>query len=166
MQISKVRIHKGFTFIELLIVLAILSILIGFVVINLRGAQNQASISTVVPVIISDIKSQQMKAMTGMTDDSNTTTSHGIYFTSDRYVLFEGDSYQANTASNFTVTLAPNLRFESILFPSSQVVFSQQSGEVSNFSAGNNTITLRNTNDNKTRTITINELGVITSGDE
>lgn len=156
-------LEKGFTFIELLAVFGIITTILTFAVINLRQAQNQTSINTEVTVVAGDIKSQQMKAMSGYTDGSSTSTYHGIYFDSQRYVLFQGNTYQEGAATNFSLPLDENFRFESITFPASQLVFIPPSGEVYNFSEASNTVTLRNINDNEIRVFTINQLGVLTA---
>lgn len=158
--------QKGFTFIELITVLAIVSVILSFAVLNLRQAQNQTSLNSLVPVVIADIKNQQVKAMTGFSQGGSAPSHQGIYFSPQEYVLFQGTTYAVNDPKNFVVPLEENFRFEEITFPDSQLLFSPSSGEVTNFSSTNNTVTIRNINDNTIKRIVINQLGVITEVEE
>jgi hypothetical protein len=60
------------------------------------------------------------------------------------------------------VSLDSTINF-STTFPSSQIVFLRRSGEISGFVNGSNTITVTNTADGETKTLSINQLGVINS---
>jgi len=153
---------KGFTLIELLVVVGLFAILSSFALINLLKPQTKVSVDSTTTTLISDIKEQQLKAMAGDTDGTSTSLSHGIYFQSNRYTLFRGTSYQPAENSNFTVNLDTNLTFSSITFPSTQIVFTKRSGDITGFTAGSNSVTIRNVLSGEQKTITINRYGVVT----
>lgn len=155
--------QKGFTLIELVIIMGILLLLFGFVMVNLLQEENIVSVNASVDILISDISSQQTKAMVGKSDGVSSGNSYGIYFESDRYTLFKGNTFSATDSANFTVMLDENIVFNNVTFPNNIIVFSSLSGEVSGFTDGNNTITVANVQGQEIKTITINRYGVIKS---
>ncbi len=153
--------QKGFTLIELMLVSALGAILVGLVVFNLLRFQNSSSAQVNTDTLVSDLKSQQIKAMLGNTEGRNANDSYGIYFLSDRYVLFHGNTYVSTDSSNFAVKLPSNLVVQSTTFPSNTIVFTKLSGEIPGFVNGSNTVTLRAVNINKTMVLTLNRYGVV-----
>lgn len=156
--------ERGFTFIELLLVIGITIVLLGFITFSLIKAQRNTSTNTTITTLVSDIKSQQLKAMVGATEGRAANDSYGIYFQSGSYTLFHGMTYYPNPSdnSNFMIATDPTIRFSTTL-PNSLLIFSKISGEMAGWSNGQNTITITNTTDNTKKTITINQYGVITS---
>lgn len=150
--------NKGFTAIEVLVVLAIFSALIGYTVINLFGSREKSNIFSSMSSIISDIKHQQQSAMSG---EGGTDVNYGVYFTGDSYVLFKGDTFSLSDPSNFTVKLSDNIRFDAVDFQDSVLIFSYGSGEVYNFNPLLNSFKLINTLDDQEKTIYINKYGSI-----
>ncbi len=147
--------NKGFTLVELGVVIGILATLLGIATISLSGAQQKASINTTVQTIISDMKQQQIKAMIGDTEGRSTTDSYGIHFESNQYILFHKE-YLMGDSTNFAIDLAQNFQFES---PGTNVIFQKISGEISADSISS--ITLLDTTNGNKKTITINKYGVI-----
>jgi len=136
-------------------VLSILTTLLGFVTINLSSSQQKTSLSTTVQTIISDMKAQQIKAMTSDTEGRPTPSSYGIHFDANQYVLFHGSAYLSTDPSNFVVPLPPNLE---CTIPT-DVIFSQRSGEIGASTA----ITIENVTSSEQRTIQLNKYGVVTA---
>lgn len=155
--------EQGFTFPELVIVMGIVILMLGFITINLVQARNSSSLTTTLDTLITDMKNQQIKAMTGDTEGRGTADSYGIHFSANQYVLFHGTSFNQSDSSNLAINLDPSLSFNQDLFPSGNIIFLQTSGEVSSFSTTSNSIVLTGSNGNQTKTITINKYGIITS---
>lgn len=154
--------QAGIALVEILLVSAISAVLFGLVTINLLKTQHTASIQSTLSTLISDIKSQQNKAMAGATEGRNTADKYGIYFQANKYILFHGTVFNPNDSSNFTVNLDQNITITTA-FPTSSLVFLQMSGEINGFVSGQNTITLQNTSGNEQKIITINRYGVVTN---
>ncbi len=152
---------SGFTFIELAVVIAMMSILTGIATLSLTSLQNNTNLTTSINTLVSDARQQQLKAMQGETEGRLSSANYGIHFTSNSYVLFHG-TYSSVDPTNFVINLDSNETFSSITFPSSEVIFTQVTGEVSGFVNGSNTVTLKNTTINSQKVITINRYGVIT----
>lgn len=158
------KTQKGFTLPELLIVIAISLILFGFVVVNLTQLQRQSYLTTTIETLVSDLYSQQNKAMAGDTEGLGIITAHGIYFETNRYVLFRGSSYNPLDTSNFPVNLDTLLTFSNITFPTCPtctVIFSKISGETGLIN-GSNTITLTDSTNGEQKILEINKYGAIT----
>ena len=157
--------QRGFTLPELLLTLGILTILFSIIAISLSYVDQRTASGTKASVITTDIKGQQIKAMTGEAGASGTLSDQGIYFEQNRYVLFRGDTYNASNTTNFSIDLADNLEFSDISLPGGQMLFAATTGEVSNYDSILHTVTLRNTTNGETKTITINSIGSIVSVD-
>lgn len=154
---THLRKQQGFTLIELGIVLAIMAILLTLSIVSLSNIQDQTYISKSLEILLSDIKMQQNKAMNGETDGETSTYRYGIYFEGNTYTLFRGDTYNPSDSYNFTVTLDGQLSFSSVLFTNSEIVFEKGSGEILNFTEGNNTFSISDGT-----TVSMNSLGVFT----
>jgi prepilin-type N-terminal cleavage/methylation domain-containing protein len=157
--------QKGFTLIEILLVMAIISILFAISIVNLNTLQQNTYQNTSEELFLSDLKLQQLKSMTGDNNKTSTFETFGIYFGSNSYTLFRGTNYSASDNENFTVELNPNLTFSNVEFANSQIVFAKNSGEIIGFTNGNDTITIHNDVTQENAVITLNRLGVITSLD-
>jgi len=158
------RKQRGFTIPELLITMGIIAILFGFVSINLIHLQRRSYLTTTVDTLISDLYSQQNKALVGDTEGSGAISAHGVYFETNRYVLFRGSSYNPLDTSNFPINLDASLTFSSITFPSCPscyVLFSKISGETGLID-GSNTVTLTDSTNGEQKILEINKYGTIT----
>ncbi|MBI3443437.1 type II secretion system protein [Candidatus Woesebacteria bacterium] len=159
----KYRNIKGFTITELIIVMAVFSILFTFATINILGVKTRSALNSATTNLVTELKSQQLKATTGETEGTGTRQNYGVYFEVNQYTLFRGSTYVAGSLSNFVVSLPDQIEFSNILLPSSSMVFAVGSGQVSGFVPGSNSLTLKDTSSGTTKTLSINELGVITN---
>ncbi len=138
---------KGFTFIELIIVLAILGILIASsTTVAVRFYQTRA-LDIHLNGIVQVLRRAQLKAMSVEND-----SSFGVYINSDKYVLFKGDSYSTRDQSyDETYNLPDNFKTSGL----SEVVFSKIRGNTSD--TGNIILTVTG----KSKTLNINKVGRI-----
>ena len=156
------NLQHGFSLIELLVVSGMSAILFGLIIFSLVRFQNTSSQQSSADSLISDIKNQQSKAMLGSTEGRADSDSYGIYFYSDRYVLFHGSTFDPNEPTNFTVELPEDLAIQSTSFPGNTIIFEKLSGEIVGFSSGSDSLTLNALNINRDIVITLNRYGVIT----
>lgn len=157
-----IKNNKGLSFIEVIISGAIFLTLIGAITINLLNLQRNRSAEAVVSVLNADLKSQQIKAMSGNTQNTITADEYGIFFESDKYTLFKGETYAPGSESNFEMSLSGSLMIIDINLQNSQVIFEQGSGEVKNYTEEQNSITILDTQTSETRTLSINQYGIST----
>lgn len=123
--------RNGFTIPELLVVMGIMLVLWAIATISLVRTQTTNSLDVTADLLVSDIKSQQTKAMASERD-----SSFGIFFEGASYTLFTGEVYIAGDPGNFTVEVLSPTSLSSINLNLSSVVFSKGSGEVSAIFSG------------------------------
>lgn len=145
--------NSGFILTELIVVMFIFAVLFGVVTVSLLTVRQKSVTYAPLDLLISDLRSQQLKAMLGDTEGQGGSSNYGIYFSQNSYTL---------ESSNFTVSLDSALQFINITFPSTSVIFAKGSGEVVGFIEGANSLTLKDTVSGEQKTLTINRLGSIT----
>lgn len=152
----------GFTLIEIVVVMALISTLVTLGAISLSTGQQVASTRSTSGLLLSDIRSQQIKAMVGDSEGTGVTSAYGVYLGSTSYTMFRGGSYDPLSSANFVVPLNNQLTLTSNL-PNSQIVFLPRSGEISGYTSGLDSIFLTNSGASETVTFTFNRLGVVIS---
>lgn len=153
----------GFSLLELLVVFGILITLFAIGTINFLGTQRNISLTASIDPLITDLRGQQLKSMVGDADGQAVPISHGVHFENSSYTLFRGSSYSPGSLGNFVVNLNSAQQFSAVTLLNSVAVFNQITGELANFSPGSDSITIRDTTDGQTRTITLNRYGVVVS---
>lgn len=153
--------RQGVTFVELIVVGGIFATLFGLVGVNFLTTINKASLASAVAPLFADIKSQQLKAIQGDTQYTGITDRYGLYFTNESYTLFKG-SYSPTDPANVVIELPENTELSNIVIPQSQLVFEKGSGEVVDFVQGQNSLSVRSTQSSEEKTLTVNQLGVVT----
>lgn len=154
--------HKemGFTLIEIILVFGMLGALFVFASVNLFLGPQKETLTTTVDGLISDLRQQQIRAVSGDTGGAAAVDEYGVYLAGSQYILFRGSQYAAGAGSNFAVDLPEGVIVASV-FPSSQVVFQKGSGEVSGHAPDADTITVTHTQNNQQQIIQINKLGSV-----
>lgn len=140
---------------ELIIVMAISLTLFAIGTIALIRPQQKANIDSTVNTLISDIKLQQTKAMT-----SDSASNQGIHFESDRYTLFEGNTYNPADTSNFTVNLEGSVVINDINLIDQNLIFTKGSGETS-LASPVNIFDITQSQSSENVNITINKYGAV-----
>jgi len=151
--------NLGFTLIELVLVMAVSATLFGLVMFNLIGTQKSSEVGTQADTLISDLSSQQTKAMLGAGTANG--TDYGIHFDSNKYTLFKGSTYNSSDSNNFVVNIDSGYQLVNTL-TNGNVIFVSTTGTVSGFLSNKNTVTVQDKNGPKTKTITVNRYGVVT----
>jgi len=136
--------NAGFTVIELLVIMGVFALLVGFATINLFNVKAQASLSTSANILVSDLKTQQIKAMSGDANGGLSNINYSVHFAGMSYVLLP-QNISISLGDFVSVGVLPDL------------VFAKGSGEtgVSNYQ-----IILTNSASSQTKKITVNRLGV------
>lgn len=156
---------RGFTLVEMLITLGIIAVILSFSSVSLLSSRNRSSFASAMTVILTDLNSQRLKAMSGDTEGAAPPAGYGIYFGSDGYTLFRGVSFSAADPANFDINLDPGQNFSAVGFPGSSVVFLAGSGEISGFSPGQATFTLNDSLEKVAATVVLNQFGTVVSAD-
>lgn len=149
------RIQRGFTLIEMIVVMSIIITLLGFITISLVSSLQKVSLTSTQEILIADLKQQQLKSMIGDTEGRPASDSYGIHFDSNRYVTFHGSTYSSSDTSNSAISLDNNMQFNNSGF---DVIFSKLSGTIS----GALTIELQDNTNSKLKRIYLNAYGTVT----
>jgi type II secretory pathway pseudopilin PulG len=160
-MLNKFRSQKGFTLVELGVVFGVMAIIFGFSVFNFTSVQRIVNVDSATETIVSDLKNQQTKAMSGFTPEGS-EANHGIYFSNDSYVLFRGSSYSQSNSTNHNVALGSNLEFSDVTFQGSTIIFMSKSGEIADYSEGSDSFSIQKIGGSNKQTIRLNKYGVIT----
>jgi len=157
----------GFSIIELILVIAILSIILGITTTTLFRPVAKANLDTVSIDIFSLLRQAQNRAINTDTSGDPQSNEYGIHFETDSYTLFKGSVYSSGDSSNFIVTtknnisISPSLPCPSLPEDCNNVVFKKISGEVLGFDPASNTICVTETGTNKAALFIINFVGGI-----
>lgn len=149
---------KGFTLVELLLVMGIFAVLAAIGSVNYFSTISQTSAGTAEGVLIADLRSAQGKAMSSVGVSGMVAPSWGIKFLGTSYVIFPGPTYVPGATSNYVVSV-PSGTTLTTTFPNSQVLFERLSGEILSYAEDTDTITL--TVEDTTKNIELNSYGVV-----
>lgn len=152
---SQFSIQKGFTLIEVILVMSVAFVLLGISTVNLANFQRGSQLTATTNVLLADLKDQQIKAMAGATQGNGTAGAYGVHIMSDQYILFHGSTYNSSEPSNFVVDLHETLSFAAAPV---DIIFQAGSGEIGSSS----TITITDIVDSGQKTILLNRYGVVT----
>ena len=159
---------RGFSIIELVLVIALLSIILAITTVTLFRPVAKANLDTVSTDIFSILREAQNKAINTDTSGDVQSNDYGIHFETNSYTLFKGTAYNAGDSSNFKVdttsniVLSPTLPCPSPPGDCNNIVFQRVSGEVLAYDDVNNTVCVSETSTNKQTLLIINFLGVVT----
>ena len=141
--------NKGFTFVEVLLVIAILGVLVGLAIPFYQSFQVSSQLDNTTQEVAQTLRRAQARSMA-----SEYFSPFGLHFESQKFVLFRGDTYIESDPFNEPVEVPGILSVSSVFGP--DIVFSRVEGRPD--VTGSITIS---TTYGKSRTININELGVI-----
>ena len=140
---------KGFTFIEVLLVIALLGLLVGLLVPFYQSFQVSNQLDTTAFEIVQTLRMAQARAMAG--DEGSI---FGVHLESQKFVLFKGGVYQNGEVANEINEVPRTLNVSTSFGP--DITFSKIKGETS--TAG--TITILS-DINESKVIQINAKGNI-----
>jgi len=136
---NKAKINQGFSVIEILVVLAVLMIVSGLIVPGFNFFRRQNSLNATAQEIINALRLSQNKTLA-----SEGNSSFGIYFESDKYIIFKGAAYIESSSDNEIHNIDDSLKISAIdLNIPPAVVFERLTGNTTNYG----TITLERIDD-------------------
>lgn len=146
---------KGFTFIEIIIAVAILMVITTFTLISLNTFKENQSLKNAVNETVSLINQAKSK-----TSSSQDFSQYGVHFESYRAVLFKGTTFSEPNSENIIIDIPSLIEISSISLNGGgvDVVFQRLTGKTDQ----NGSIIFRVKNDaSKTKTISIKNSGII-----
>jgi prepilin-type N-terminal cleavage/methylation domain-containing protein len=148
---STLNANDGFTIIEVLIAIAIIGVLASLTIAYFNSFLSRNELKNESIKIVDALRRARGQSMAGQSD-----SQWGVHFESNKYVLFQGNTFTANDSFNEETTLAEVLTISSINLNGggSNVVFSKINGETTQFG----TTTIQN-DIGETKNIVINAYG-------
>ncbi|MBT4722345.1 hypothetical protein HN958_01305 [Candidatus Falkowbacteria bacterium] len=141
---------RGFTLVEILIVTAITIILIAASFPIYENFQRDGKLDVARIELQENLKNVQAQAQAGVND-----SSHGVYFNSNSYIAYQGNSYAArDTDYDITYDVINNVI---IVNAPVEILFTKKTG----LPASAVTVTLQNQIDTEQKTVEVNEIGLI-----
>lgn len=145
-------LHRGYTLLELLIVVALTVIVAGFIFVGFIKYGDEQRTSSVLIEIKSLLKETKQKTTAAETD-----SQFGVYFATSSMVVFEGALYSDNDPENIVYNF-PDFNISPELSGGVfEVVFARLTGEPS----ATGTITIDYVRSSSTRSLVINNSGLI-----
>ncbi|PIR55495.1 hypothetical protein COU74_00540 [Candidatus Peregrinibacteria bacterium CG10_big_fil_rev_8_21_14_0_10_36_19] len=143
----------GFSILEVILVVFILSMVAGFGFVYFQTSQVRADVNTQAADIVAYLRLSQSNAISGSSEHN------AVHLQSNGFVLFTGSSFNPIDATNFSVELPSTLSIANISLNGSgdNVIFNSPDGTTSTYGS----FDLTSAQINKTITININEIGTI-----
>lgn len=152
----KFNLKSGFTYVELVIVLAIIALLIGiFMSTFITFRKNQALIMDTDTVVglLRQARNQSLS--------SKNSYSYGVHFSAPKVTIFTGPTYSSSATDNedFTLSSTDTILTIGLNGGGSDVVFNRLTGETSQ----NGTVVISSPGIPETKTVTIYKTGLVVS---
>lgn len=143
---------NGFSLIEVILVVVLLSAAIGFSLLYYESSVMRADINSQATVLISQLRLAQSNAQSG-----RATGFNGIHLETNAYVTFTGDNYNPLAVNNLETTLPQAINIQNINLNGggSDIVFTKPSGTTNTYGS------FDLVSDSKTITINISPIGSI-----
>lgn len=145
--------HKGFTLIEVLVVIGILVVLIGVSLTAFIKNSSKSNLDKEAKIILSYINNAREQTIS-----SSDNSEYGVYFASTSVTVFKGKVYPASTSTIYEIS-APSVSIFSFSLTGNtdRFYFKKITGEPS----ATGTIVIRNSANNMIQTITVKPTGII-----
>jgi len=152
----KTKINKkGFSLLEIILVVAFVTMAINLAVPFYRSAQLKADINTQVSSLVAHMRMLQSNASTGL--DSG--AAQGIHLDPDSYTVFSGSFFNELSPTNYKVDFSSTMIIQNInlLGSGNDIIFTAPYGD----SITNGSFEIASPEINKTFKISISEIGTI-----
>jgi prepilin-type N-terminal cleavage/methylation domain-containing protein len=152
--------NKGFTLIEMLVVVFIIALLMAVIVPGLSRFHNQQVLQNTTEDVVTLLNEARNNTIS-----SKNSNTYGIHLETDRAILFTGTTFNSNDPSNVpvifdTAAIIPATGGISLSGGGSNIIFNRITGETANYG----TIIIRMaSNATQQKSISISQIGVIGS---
>lgn len=158
-----IKNNKGITLIEIVIIIAIISIISSIVLFNLSLFRNEQALKNTTVDIVSILNKARENTLSSLN-----STNYSVHFETDRAVLFTGSIYSDSLSTNEVTIFSPSVTIPATLGINisgggNNITFERLTGEVINGTIDSSIVIELASDGTKQKTITINKTGVISS---
>lgn len=144
---------SGYTIVELLVVLAIMTVLVGIVSVTMSNYASRQSLNSIHQEVIDGIENARRNTLASLNN-----TTYGVYVGTTSIAFFEGTSYSPSNPTNEYIPYTGKISATSSLSGGSwAVVFNRLNGEPSAYG----TIVLTDISNQAHATVTIAASGLV-----
>lgn len=143
---------NGFSLIEVILVVVLLSAAIGFSLLYYESSVVRADINSQAAVLVSQLRLAESNAQSGRTTEFN-----GIHLETNAYITFSGENYNPSESNNLETALPPSIDIQNVTLNGggNDIIFTGPAGTTNTYGS------LDMVSDSKTITINISSLGSI-----
>lgn len=147
-------VRRGFTLIEVILIISFFSLLVVLGLIYYRSTQLRIDMNTQVEKFVAEVRLAQTNALAGVGG-----SDHGVHLESSFYTIFVGSSYVPADSQNYQIDLPATFEIQNIALNGggSDVIFDSVNGETTNFGS----LDFVSNQLNKTISVSISRFGVI-----
>lgn len=149
---------RGFTLVELVVVIGFSLAFVGMVGLSALRTRARANVDSFRQTLLADIRSQQQRAMSGMTSSNLVVDGWGVHFESDRYFLFAGNTYVPESPANVVYSVPGGITL-SVVLPQGNYIFARGSGDLIGYVSGQDLVVIQD--QDSTAAIRLNPRGVM-----
>ncbi|MFA6393179.1 MAG: prepilin-type N-terminal cleavage/methylation domain-containing protein [Candidatus Paceibacterota bacterium] len=155
--------NKGLTIIEIILAIAIISVISYIVLFNLSSFRNEQALKNTTIDIVSILNKARENTLSSLN-----STNYSVHFETDRAVLFTGAIYSPSLSTNEVTLFSPSVNIPAtgginISGGGNDITFARLTGEVINGTIDSSIVVELVSDATKQKTITINKTGVISS---
>lgn len=110
--------NKGFSLLEIIISIAVASILLTIVTTSFRTAQIKKVQDGIVQSILASLEEQKANSQAGKEG-----SSYGIKFNSNEYILFKGISYSVSSPDNKNIAVESPFQIEETISNANNIIY-------------------------------------------
>jgi len=152
------KTNNGITIIEILIAIAVISIISSIVVLNLSKFRNEQALKNTTIDIVSLLNKAKQNTLSSINSNS-----YGVHFETDKITLFVAPTYSSGTNTNEVSIFSTTVKIPTSgginVGGGSDVIFERLTGET----IGGTIIVQQKSNVSRQKTITISKTGIISS---
>lgn len=145
---------KGISLVEIILVVVLITISLGFSVLYYQTSQLRADIKTQTVEFVSYLRLAHSDAVAGLHGQS-----HGMHVENDSYTTFRGGSYNPDDPNNYKIELPSTITIQNIALNGGgdDIIFTGPNGETNDYG----TLDFVSTQMDKTITITVSKVGTV-----
>lgn len=146
-MLKNIKVKRGFTLVEVMLVIGILGVIVGLAIPFYQSFQISSALDNAGQEIVQVLRNTQAKAIA-----SQGLSSHGVHFDVNQFIVFAGDIYNPADSDNEIFGLANTVDISTS--GSNEIIFSAGEG----LPDTQPIITITSSN-NESKIISLNELG-------